>query len=153
MATVFLTPDQDAVVSEIEIAAPPRRVFAALTDPEQNKQWGRSPAFTITLWEMDPRVGGAWRFVSLESGQNREYLHHGKVLEFDPPRVLAYTWFANWHEQPSRRNVVRWKLTASRDGTKVKVTHSGLTAEAKSRQGYYQGRPGLLALLKKFLEN
>jgi hypothetical protein len=33
------------------------------------------------------------------------------------------------------------------------VTHSGLAAEAKSRQDYYQGWPGLLALLKKFLEN
>jgi hypothetical protein len=35
---------------------------------------------------------------------------------------------------------------------KVKVTHSGL-AEAKSRQDYYQVWPGVLALLKKFLEN
>jgi len=41
MATVFLTADQDAVVAEIEIAAPPQRVFAALTDPEQNKEWGQ----------------------------------------------------------------------------------------------------------------
>jgi hypothetical protein len=59
MATVFLAPDQDAVVAEIEIAAPPQRVFAALTDAEQNKEWGRSEAFQITQWEMDARVGGA----------------------------------------------------------------------------------------------
>jgi len=158
MATVFLTPDQDAVVAEIEIAALPQRVFAALTDPEQNKKWGRSEAFQITLWEMDPRVGGAWRFVSLESKHRRsfrsyrEYVHHGEVLEFDRPRVLAYTWFANWHEPPSRRTVVRWELTPIADETKVKVTHSGF-AEAKSRRDYYQGWPGMLALLKKFLEN
>jgi uncharacterized protein YndB with AHSA1/START domain len=101
MATIFLTPDQDAVVAEIEIAAPPQRVFAALTDAEQNKQWCHSQAFEITLWEMDPRIGGAWRFVSVEAGKSREHVHHGEVLEFDPPRVLAYTWFANWHEQPS----------------------------------------------------
>jgi hypothetical protein len=66
--------------------------------------------------------------------------------------VLAYTWFANWHEQPSWRMVVRWELTPIADETKVKVTHSGL-AEAKSRQDYHQAWPGLLALLKKFLEN
>jgi uncharacterized protein YndB with AHSA1/START domain len=113
MPTVVVTPDQVAVVAEIEIAAPPQRVFAALTDPAQNQEWGRSEAFQITLWEMDPRVGGAWRFVSLESGKNREYVHHGEVLEFDPPRVLAYTWFATWHEPPSQRTVVRWELTRS----------------------------------------
>jgi uncharacterized protein YndB with AHSA1/START domain len=83
--------------------------------------------------------------------QNREFVHHGEVLEFDPPRVLAYTWLANWHEQPSWRTVVRWELTPTADGTKVKET----TADslAKTRQDYYQGWPGLLALLKKFLEN
>ena len=31
MATIIVTPDQDAVVSEIEIAAPPERVFKALS--------------------------------------------------------------------------------------------------------------------------
>lgn len=132
-------------------------VFASLTDPEQNQEWGRSGAFQITLWEMDPRVGGAWRFVSLESKHQRsfrsyrEYVHDGEVLEFDPPRFMAYPWFANWHEQPSRRTVVRWDLTPIADGTKVTITHSGF-AEAKSRQDYCQGWPSLLALLKKFLE-
>jgi uncharacterized protein YndB with AHSA1/START domain len=158
MATVFLTPDQDTDVAEIEIATPPQRVLAALTDPEQNKKWGRSEAFQITLWEMDPRVGGAWRFASLESEHQqffrsyREYVHHGEILEFDRPRVLAYSWFADWQEQPSRCTVVRWERTPVADEAKVKVTHSGL-AEAKSRQDYYQGWPGVLALLKKFLEN
>ncbi len=32
MATVTLTPDQDAVVGEVFIAAPPDRVFQAITD-------------------------------------------------------------------------------------------------------------------------
>jgi uncharacterized protein YndB with AHSA1/START domain len=35
MATVAVTPDQDAVVAEIFIAAPPERVFQAITDPDQ----------------------------------------------------------------------------------------------------------------------
>jgi len=35
MASTIITPDQDAVVSEIHIAAPPDRVFQALIDPKQ----------------------------------------------------------------------------------------------------------------------
>jgi uncharacterized protein YndB with AHSA1/START domain len=42
MATAIVTPDQDAIVSEIEIAAPPERVFNALIDPAQLMQWWHS---------------------------------------------------------------------------------------------------------------
>jgi uncharacterized protein YndB with AHSA1/START domain len=38
MATIFVTPDQDAICSEIHIAAPPERIFQALTDPTQLSQ-------------------------------------------------------------------------------------------------------------------
>lgn len=37
MTTTIVTPDQDAVVSEIQIAAPPERVFKALTDAGQHE--------------------------------------------------------------------------------------------------------------------
>ena len=39
MATAPIISNQDAVVSEIEIAAPPERVFQALIDPKQVMQW------------------------------------------------------------------------------------------------------------------
>jgi uncharacterized protein YndB with AHSA1/START domain len=38
LATTRITPDQDAVVSEIEIVAPPERVFQALLDHNQAMQ-------------------------------------------------------------------------------------------------------------------
>ena len=37
MPTPSITPDQDAVVTEIDIAAPPARVFQPLTDPARLK--------------------------------------------------------------------------------------------------------------------
>jgi len=40
MAKAMITPDGDAVVSEIEIAARPDRIFQALTTREQALQWG-----------------------------------------------------------------------------------------------------------------
>jgi uncharacterized protein YndB with AHSA1/START domain len=70
MATSKITPDHDAVVTEIEIAAPPDRVFQAITRREQAVQWGGAKEFEIILWE-DARPGGKWKFVSKDrSGEN-----------------------------------------------------------------------------------
>jgi uncharacterized protein YndB with AHSA1/START domain len=152
MPKTIITPDQDAVVSEVEIAAPPDRVFQALINREQALQWGGSDAFQITVWEMDARPGGCWQFTSIEKGSAKEFKHHGEVIEVDPPRVLAYTWFANWHADPSHRTVVRWELTPTRKGTYVKLTHSGLSRLPDACTAYSQGWPGLLDALRKFFE-
>ncbi|MGA7221097.1 MAG: SRPBCC domain-containing protein [Candidatus Sulfotelmatobacter sp.] len=155
MSTTRITEDRDAVVSEIEIAAPPERVFRALTTREQALQWGTSDAFEMTLWEMDARPGGKWRFVSHERtgpGAGKDYDHHGEIVEFDPPRVLAYSWFANWHPDPSHATNVRWELTPTKTGTHLVVTHSGLAALPGACEGYSQGWPGLVDQLKKFAE-
>ena len=152
MASVRITPDNDAVVSEIEIAAPPERVFQALINREQALQWGTK----MTSWEMDVRLGGKWRFVSKErtgSGAGKTFDHHGEILELDPPRLLAYSWFADWHEKPlSHRTVVRWELAPTKTGTRLTVTHSGLAEMPAARLGYSQGWPGLLQSIKKFSE-
>lgn len=152
MAKTMITADKDAVISEVEIAAPLDRVFQALITREQALQWGKSDAFEVTRWEMEARPGGSWRFVSKEKGSSREFDHHGKVVEIDPPRLLAYTWFANWHVEPAHETKVRWELTQTSHGTLVKVTHSGLAKLPDACTAYSQGWPGLLEGLKKFLE-
>ena len=73
-------------------------------------------------------------------------------MEFDPPRVLAYTWFGNWHDDPTSRTLVRWELTPKQGGTHVKVTHSGLALLPIARKDYSGGWPGVVEQLKKFLE-
>jgi len=147
---------QDAVVSEIYIAAPPERVFQALIDPKQVMQWWTSDACRIELFEMEARSGGHWRFATKQSTLNvngvTKFNCHGEVLEFDPPRLLAYTWIANWHDDKTRRTVVRWELRPEAGGTRVKVTHSGLAEEAVARKDYSGGWPGVLELLQKFVE-
>jgi uncharacterized protein YndB with AHSA1/START domain len=154
-AKTHITPDNDAVVSEIDIAAPPERVFQALIDREQALQWGCGDAFEITLWEMDARPAGKWRFVSKERkeiGGGRSIDHHGEILQIDPPWLLEYTWFASWHPDPSHPTVVRWELTPTKAGTHLKVTHRGLAPLQGAAQGYGQGWPGLLQQIKNFVE-
>lgn len=156
MATTQVTADQDAIVSEVHINAPAEKVFQALTDPKQLMKWWNSEECTTEFFEMDTRRGGQWRFGTKKSkldvnGVN-QFFCEGEVLEFDPPRLLAYTWIANWHGDKNRRTVVRWELTPTKDGTHAKVTHSGLAQEAVARKDYSGGWPGVVELLKKFVE-
>ena len=157
MTTAVITPDQDAVVSEIQIAAPPERVFEALIDPKQVLQWWTSDACQIDSFAMEPKRGGRWRYDSKQSTLNvsgvSKFHCEGEVLEYDPPRLLAYSWIANWHADKSRRTVVRWELAPKSGGTQVKVTHSGLAQEPTARKDYSGGWPGVVENLKKFVES
>jgi uncharacterized protein YndB with AHSA1/START domain len=155
MTKSVIMPDNDSVVTEIEIAAPPERVFQALITREQALQWGTNDAYQMTQWQMDVRPGGKWRFVSKErkaGGAGQGLDHHGEIIEIDPPRLLTYSWYASWHEKPDVRTVVRWELTPTKSGTRLKVVHSGLLPVPGACQGYSQGWPGLLEALKNFTE-
>jgi uncharacterized protein YndB with AHSA1/START domain len=156
MSTTRITSDQDAVVSEIDIAAPPARVFQALTISDELKRWFTSPECPSKFWQMDPRLGGRYGYAtekgSFEVNGVTEFECHGEILEYDPPRVLVYTWLANWHDDVARRTIVRWELAPTKAGTHVKVTHSGLTQESVARADYSNGWSGVVEMLKKFVE-
>jgi uncharacterized protein YndB with AHSA1/START domain len=155
VATTFITPNEDAVVSEIHITAPPERVFQALIDPEQVMRWWTSAACPIESFEMEPKPGGRWRYSAKPSGKavsGTTFQCEGEVIEFDPPRRLAYSWTANWHDDKMRRTVVRWELVPTEGGTLVKITHSGLVQEPAARKDYSGGWPGVISSLKKFVE-
>lgn len=156
MATATITPDQDAVVGEIEISAPPERVFRALTDSAELMRWFNDTSCPVKFWEMDARRGGRYRYAT-EKGKVvingvSEFECHGEILEYDPPRLLVYTWFGNWHDEKTRRTIVRWELTSKGAGTHVKVTHSGLSNEPAARKDYSGGWVGVLENLKKVTE-
>ena len=156
MATMPVTIDQDAVITEIQIAAPPERVFQALSDPGQLQQWFTGPECPVKFWQFDARPNGAYRYETqpgdIAVNGVREFKCHGHITEFDPPKVLAYTWFANWHDDNTARTLVRWELTPRQDGTHVKVTHSGLANLPVAHKDYSGGWPGVVENLKKFVE-
>jgi len=142
----------DEIVCEIDIAAPPARVFKAISDAADIRR--RSPS--LDLFEMDTRVGGKWL---LETTPGQPYRgvktirHEGEILELDPPRLLVYTWLANFHDNPKLRTIVRWELTPIPNGTHVKLTHSGLASEPRSAKDYAGGWKGVLEELKAAVEN
>ena len=152
MSNTIVTPDQDAIISEIDIAVPPERVFRAISDAEEIRR--RSPE--LDVFEMDVRVGGRWLLeMNCESKPYRGFSrirHDGEILELDPPRLLVYTWFANFHHDPKMRSIVRWELTPTKSGTHVKLTHSGLASEPEARKDYAGGWVGVLEEIKNFVE-
>jgi len=156
MATAIITADQDAVVNEIHISATPERVFQALIDPRQVMSWWTSDECQIESFTIDAKCGGRWVYDTKKSKLNvngvTKFHCEGEVIEYDPPRSLAYTWVANWHDDKARRTVVRWELTPLAGGTQVKVTHSGLAQEPTSRKDYSGGWSGVVQQLKKFVE-
>lgn len=155
--TAAVTLNQDALVSEIHIAAPPERVFQALIDPKQVMRWWTSDECQIESFSLEARKGGRWSYETRSSGLTvngvNKFHCDGEVLEYDPPRVISYTWIANWHDRPAQRTAVRWELATSKGGTLVRVTHSGLAELPVARKDYAGGWPGVLEGLKKFVES
>jgi uncharacterized protein YndB with AHSA1/START domain len=86
MSSAQITTGQDSIVTEIEVAAPPERVFTALTDPQQLMRWWRGE---------DPRVGGRLRFETADPTRKiivngiSDFKANGEILEYDPPRVVG----------------------------------------------------------------
>ncbi len=156
MTTTMVTPSQDAIVTEIEVSAPPERVFRALTDPAELMRWFGSPECPVKSWKMDARLGGRYGYStqkgSIVVNNVSEFECHGEIVEYDPPRLLAYTWFGNWHDDTNRRTLVRWELSSKSGGTQVRVTHSGLSELPIARKDYSGGWPGVLEMLKNFVE-
>lgn len=157
MSSTVVTPNLDALITEIRVAAPPERIFQALIDPREVMQWWASENCQIESFALEPCQGGRWRYDTKQCELNvngvTKFHCDGEVLEYDPPRVLAYTWIANWHDRPAQPTVVRWELAASKGGTLVRVTHSGLAELPVARKDYASGWPGVLDQLKKFVED
>lgn len=106
---------------ELFIKAPPERVFQALTEKADLERWFVQKA------EIDLRPGGALRF---QWGPNS--IEVGKVLVFDPPHRLSYSWEAL---EPSPTTIT-FELTAENGGTRLHLTHTGI-GEGDDWDDYY----------------
>jgi uncharacterized protein YndB with AHSA1/START domain len=143
------TETKDAIVKEIIINASAERVFEALSDPRQRVAWWGAPGrFQATHMESDLRPGGAWSMRGTGVG-GKPFTVRGEYRAIDRPRLLEFTWIADWHENEPA-TFVRFDLEEKDQATTVRLTHWGFANE-KSRDGY-QGWPWLLALLQKYAQ-
>lgn len=151
MSTIAIANDHDAIEAEVWIAAPPERVFQALTDPRQLMQWwGQQGVYHPTDWQGEVRPGGQWRCEGASDSDGSPYHVSGEYVEVDPPRLVSYTWVASW--SGPLKTLVRWELEPASGGTRVRLRHSGFAGAPAAVQGHAQGWQRVLAWVQAFLE-
>jgi uncharacterized protein YndB with AHSA1/START domain len=88
-ATVSLPTDEQILITR-EFDAPRHLVWEAWTNPELVKRWWHANRGEVTVAEIDLRVGGTWRYVSLTEG-GMEVAFHGEYREIVPNERLVST--------------------------------------------------------------
>jgi uncharacterized protein YndB with AHSA1/START domain len=112
------------ILASVDIAAPPDRVFRALTSKEITDWWVRAGVFDTTEWTGDVRVGGRWRSSGIARGQ--PYALEGEYLEIDPPRKLVHTWRrVGTQDAPT---TVTYLLERVDGGTRLTLKHAGFVS-------------------------
>jgi uncharacterized protein YndB with AHSA1/START domain len=101
--------------------APRQLVFEAMTKPEHVRRWWGciSEGHSVTVCEIDLRVGGAWRFV--HRGPEGEYpAFYGVYKEIDAPGRLVYTEI--FEPYPDGESLVTQLLTEENGKTRLDLT-------------------------------
>ena len=111
----------DAVVVERTLNAPVAKVWKALTDVDQMRQW------YFDLKEFRPEVGFEFEFVVEHEG-NR-YHHLCKITEVVAQKKIAYTW--RYKGEPGD-SLVTFELFPEDGKTRLKVTHTGIETFPKT---------------------
>jgi len=140
------TETADAVIVERTLNAPVARVWKALTDVDQMREW------YFDLKEFKAEVGFEFEFVVEHEG-NR-YHHLCRIKEMIPEKKIAYTW--RYKGEPGE-SLVTFELFADGDKTRVKVTHTGIETFPKTpayaRKNFEAGWTAIVGTeLKQFVE-
>lgn len=103
-------------VMERTYDAPISKVWKALTDKDEMKQW------YFDLAEFKPETGFEFQFYG-EGHKGEKYLHLCKISEVVPGKKLTYSWRYDGYEGNS---YVTFELFEEGDKTRLKLTHEGL---------------------------
>lgn len=104
--------DRPALRFERALSHRPERVWSALTEVDEQFAWHPTPA------RFEPRVGGA---VEWDPQGRVPGMDTGEVTDFDPPRLLGYTWGVDRDREPDH---LRWELRPHDDGCLLILVHT-----------------------------
>ena len=139
------TESTDAVVVERTLNAPIARVWQALTEVDQMREW------YFDLKEFKPAPGFEFEFIVEHEGVKHHHLC--KVTEAIPPKRLAYSW--RYKGEPGD-SLVTIELSPEGNKTKLRLTHTGLdtfpNTPPYARKNFEMGWTGIAKELEQFLE-
>ena len=135
-------------IIERTLNAPVEKVWKAISEKEQMKQW----YFDLAAFRAE--VGFEFQFTG-EGHKGEKYLHLCKVVEVIPHKKLAYSWT---YENLKGYSVVTFELFPEGATTKIKLTHEGIESFKENgpdfpKESFAQGWTELIGtLLKNFVE-
>jgi uncharacterized protein YndB with AHSA1/START domain len=103
------------LVKEVILDAPASRVWQALTDKDELKQW----CFEMEAFK--PEEGFEFQFYGEKDGD--KFLHLCKVLEVEVEKKMKWLWS---YENIPDDTYVTFELFPQGDKTKLRLTHEGL---------------------------
>src|SRR5499427_8126472 len=135
-----------AITLERTFDAPVRRVWKALTDVDQMREW------YFDLKEFKPQVGFEFEFIVEHEGNS--YHHLCRVTDVVPEKKIAYTW--RYKGEPGD-SLVTFELFPENSKTRLKLTHTGIETFPKTpayaRKNFEAGWTAIIGSeLKQFVE-
>jgi uncharacterized protein YndB with AHSA1/START domain len=137
------------------IATTPEKLWKALISPEFTRQYWAGGTI-----QSDWKVGSPVKILKSDGGLD----WRGEILQFDPPRVLSYTFDPQGFlksegisEPPSRVTFEISQLgpepTSKRRVVRLQVTHDNFEPDSAVAPAVSQGWPAILSSLKTLLES
>src|SRR5436309_1960209 len=102
--------------------APRELVFQMWTDPEHVAKWWGPTGFTNTIYEMDVRPGGVWRFV-MHGPDGIDYQNKIVYIEVLKPERLVYSHVSG----PQFNATVNFTDQGTKTGVRVRMVFRSVT--------------------------
>jgi uncharacterized protein YndB with AHSA1/START domain len=134
---------RELVVTRI-VAAPPRTLYRAWTEPELLKQWFAPKPLTTPVAELDVRPGGA-SLIIMRGPDGQDMPNRGVYLEIVPDRKIVFTdaYTDAWtpSNAPSMTVVLTFEaLDAGRTHYTARALHwTEADREAHEKMGFHEG--------------
>jgi uncharacterized protein YndB with AHSA1/START domain len=122
---------EKAITKSVTINAPAAKVWEALTNLDSIKAWLTENGATTVL--SDWKIGSPILFTGI--WHKAKYADKGTILEFEPEKVLAYSYwsrFSKLPDSPENYSVMEFRLTPEDNQTILTLIHSNLVAEGMS---------------------
>jgi uncharacterized protein YndB with AHSA1/START domain len=134
--------------AQTDVAAPPARVWTALTDPAQIATYMQGSKVTTT-WEVGSPITWDGEY------DGRSYQDKGEVLTYDEPRVLSVTHYSpmmGQPDEPENYHTLVYTLTPEGERTRLELTQDGNESQEQADQ-FSQNWQGMLDGLKAQVES
>lgn len=137
------------LIVERTLRATPARIWEALTNNDQMKQW------YFQLGQFEAKVGFEFSFFG-QGSKGEKYKHNCRITAVEPEKKLSYTWEYDGYEGSSE---VTFELIPQGEETLVRITHTGLDSFPRNNPdfdptSFSKGWNHILGIsLKEFVEN